>query len=104
MARYAGDPEFQALIKKVQDKMGSVVGSGMPMPAMPPGMDKVLSDPDIVKALQDPKMMRGPPPRPSCFPSISSRFLVSLDTRARPCIGLLSSCSHRCSMVEGLGS
>ena len=58
MAKFAGDPELQALIKKVQDKMGSMAGAGMSMPGMPAGMDKVLSDPEIVKALQDPKMMK----------------------------------------------
>ena len=42
MAKLAGDPELQALIKKVQDKMSSMAGlPGMPMPGMPEGMDKV---------------------------------------------------------------
>ena len=42
MAKFAGDPELQALIKKVQDKMSSMAGlPGMRMPGMPAGMDKV---------------------------------------------------------------
>ncbi len=77
MAKYAGDPEFLRLIMKVQSKMASIgggmrgVAAGMPgfagmagmagmagLPPMPAGMDKVLSDPEIVKALQNPKMIK----------------------------------------------
>jgi hypothetical protein len=71
MAKYAGDPEFLRLIMKVQSKMASIgggmqgVAAGMPgfagmagMPPMPAGLDKVLSDPEIVKALQNPKMIK----------------------------------------------
>jgi len=60
MAKYAGDPEFMQLITKVQAKMGGMAnGGGMPgMPGMPPGMDKVMGDPEIMKALQNPKMLK----------------------------------------------
>ena len=61
MAKYAGDPEFLRLIMKVQSKVAST-GGGMRglagMPPMPAGIDKVLSDPEIVKALQNPKMIK----------------------------------------------